>query len=392
MNRRHGIGALVAAAVLEAALASAEPGNVRWQTRAEVAGYSDSDHVAVLTPSLAAGAKASSLALAVEGSYLVDIVSAASVDIVSAASPRWNEVRHAGTLVASYDPGPFGLSLSGGTSVEPDYVSLAGGISGRYAFARKNVTLSAGYTYEHDVAGRTTTPFSVYALRLDRHQLSAGLEIVLGRATTLNPTVDLSFDSGRQEKPYRWLPLFDESVVDQVPAGASVERVNQLRLPGRVAEHLPDTRQRYAASARLAHRFSASTLILWDRVYLDSWGLGATTADLRWTFDLSRRLSVWPHLRFHGQDGVSFWRHAYVGRISAAQVTVPDLRTGDRELGPLWTLTAGPGAKLDVGGTDPERASVSLEFDGSYTDFRDTLYIEHRWSALVVAGFSLRFQ
>ncbi len=34
----------------------------------------------------------------VDGRYLVDVVSAASVDIVSTASRRWEEVRHAGSL------------------------------------------------------------------------------------------------------------------------------------------------------------------------------------------------------------------------------------------------------------------------------------------------------
>jgi hypothetical protein len=38
------------------------------------------------------------------GSYLADIVSAASVDIVSTASPRWTEVRHAGSLSGSEEP------------------------------------------------------------------------------------------------------------------------------------------------------------------------------------------------------------------------------------------------------------------------------------------------
>lgn len=377
--------------MLPCAVASAES-SVRWETGGEVGGYYDTDHVWAVTPSVRAAARDASAGWNASGSYLVDIVSAASVDIVSAASPRWHEVRHAGALDASYKPGPLGASLSLATSIEPDYVSIAGGLGASYDLARKNVTLSLGYVYEHDIAGRTGTPFSVYALRLDRHTVTGKLEVVLGPATTLTPGFDATLESGRQEKPYRWLPLFDASVAETVPVGASVDQVNQLRLPGRVTEHLPDQRQRYSASARLAHRFDHSTLMLWDRVYLDSWGVLASTTDARWTFELSRRWSLWPHLRFHDQAGASFWRRAYVGRVSAGQVSVPEHRTGDRELGPYWTATAGPGLRFDMGSGEPRDVSATLEIDGSYTQFRNALYIDHRWAGFAVAGFTARFQ
>jgi len=379
------------ALTLASATTAAEPG-VRWELGGEVAGYGDTDNVWVVTPSVRAAAREPGAGWDANGSYLVDVVSAASVDIVSSASPRWLELRHAGTLGAGYKPGRAGVALSLATSVEPDFVALAGGLTGSYDFARKNVVASLGYFYEHDVAGRTGTPFSVYALRLDRHELTARAEIVLGQSTTLTPALDLQLESGRQEKPYRFLALFDASVAPRVPVGASIDRVNQLRLPGRVAERLPDTRLRWAASARLAHRFERSTLVLWDRAYLDSWGLLGTTTDLRWVFELSRRWSLWPHARFHDQSGVSFWRRAYVGSVSAGTVVVPEHRSGDRELSPLWTLTAGPGVAFDLGSPDPRGASLSLEIEGSYTSFRDALYLEHRWAGFAVAGFTLRFE
>ena len=57
--------------------------------------------------------------------------------------------------------------------------------------------------------------------------------------------------------------------------------VNALRLPGRVAEHLPDTRNRFAVSGRIAQRLAGSTFILTERLYGDDWGLKASTTDLR---------------------------------------------------------------------------------------------------------------
>lgn len=369
-------------------LASAQ--SVRGETGGEVAAYGDTDNVWVFTPSARAGVR--SAGFSATARYLVDIVSAASVDIVSTASPRWTEVRHAGSISAGYRPGDLGASAFLATSVEPDFVSTKVGAAASADLARKNVTLSLGYAYEHDVAGRTGTPYSVYGLRLDRHEISSSALVVVGRGTTLYSVLDLSFESGRQEKPYRFLPLFDAQVAGQVPVGASVDEVNRLRLPGKIAERLPDTRQRAAASLRLMHRFDASTLTLWDRVYLDGWGQLANTTDLKWVFELSRRWSLWPHLRFHEQSAASFWRRAYVGRVVPGQVVVPEYRSGDRELGPLRTLTAGPGAAFDFGTPDPRRLSVSLEVEASTTEFRDALYIDRRWAGLVVAGFTARFE
>lgn len=377
-------------AMLLPATALAEPG-VETTARAELSAYIDSDNVAVWTPAVAAELRDPSAGWSASGSYLVDIVSAASVDIVSTASPRWTEVRHAATLGASYAPGAFGVSLSGATSVEPDYASLAGTIGASHELARKNVTLSLGYTYEHDVAGRTGTPFSVYSLSVDRHTLRSQVEIVMGRATTLTPALDATLESGRQEKPYRWLPLFDRNVAPSVPVGASIDQVNELRLSARVAERVPKTRQRYAGSARLAHRFEHSTLVLWDRVYLDDWGLVASTTDARWVLDLSRRWSFWPLARFHTQSGVSFWERAYVGSVTSGAVVVPEYRTGDRELGPLWSATLGSGVGWELGANDPSSLRLTLEGRAMYTDFSNALYIDHRWAGFGVAGFAARF-
>ena len=57
-----------------------------------------------------------------------------------------------------------------------------------------------------------------------------------------------------------------------------------------MAEQTPRTRNRVAVSGRVAQRLSGSTLILSERVYLDDWGLKASTTDLRFVVDASRRV------------------------------------------------------------------------------------------------------
>lgn len=383
--KRRPIAAAALVALVSVGAARAEP--ARWDGSTEVSGYYDSDAVMVITPAVAAAVKTTS-GWTANGSYLVDVVSAASVDIVSTASPRWTEVRHAGQLGAGYEFGAYGVGAHGSASFEPDYRSWSVGAEGSYRFANKQALLSLGYAYQHDTAGRTGTPFSEYALRWNRHTGEARLELVLDRATTLTTGADVMFEAGRQEKPYRYLPLFDAAVAPRVPPGASVELVNQLRLPGRISERVPDTRRRFAASVRLAHRFRSSTLQLWDRIYMDGWGMLANTTDARWIFDLSPDWEFWPAVRLHNQSAVTFWRRAYVGSIQDGRVDVPSFRTGDRELGRLWTATAGAGAAFALA----RDMRVSLELEGAYTDFPNTLYIDQRWATFAVAGFGLRFE
>jgi len=358
---------------------SAESGRVAVELKQEVSGYADTDAVSVFTPALEATLRDPLAGWSATGSYLVDVVSAASVDIVSTASEHWTEVRHVGALSAEYSPSEVKLGVSGSVSSEPDYLSLSGGGTLSLELADKTVTPIVGYSYTHDTSGRTGTPFSVYSLELVRHSAQAGLELILDPSTLVTLVADAMFESGRQEKPYRFVPLFSPDVVGRVPAGASVAQVNALRLPGRVAEHDPDSRNRFAVAARLAQRLAGSTFVITERVYGDDWGLKASTTDLRILMDASRRVFIWTHLRGHIQSGVSFWQRAYSAQAVTDGVEVPALRTGDRELGPLWSGTFGGGLRWLIGrDTRPDAWSLLLQSEVSTTSFRDTLFIQNR--------------
>src|ERR1700728_2988423 len=163
------------------------------QASLETAQYADTDHVFVTTPSLTGRVAKPTAGWSVNGSYLVDVVSAASVDIVSTASRRWEEVRQAGTVEAAYKPGTFGVSANGAISVEPDYVSWAAGLIATQELLEKNVTLLAGYDHERAVDGRTGTPFSVFSDTIAQDALKAGVTLLLDRATIGSALIDASF-------------------------------------------------------------------------------------------------------------------------------------------------------------------------------------------------------
>ena len=347
----------------------------------DVAGYADSDHVFILTPSVAGSVGNPTAGWSVEGSYLVDVVSAASVDIVSTASRRWSEVRHVGALGGTYKPGNFGVSVNGSISSEPDYLSLSGGGAVTWDVADKNATLFFGFNHGHDIAGRTGTPFSVFSRTLDIESFKAGLTLVLDRRTVASFVGDVIVQSGDPSKPYRYIPLFAPGVA--VPAGASAGLVTSLRTSARPLEQLPLSRDRFAVSFRLAHRIGfTSTLRLDERLYDDSWSLKATSTDLRYLVDVSRRVELGPHVRFHAQSAVSFWQRAYT---LGPGFEYPALRTGDRELGPLLGFTVGGRIRWSVGPTAHRSAWVlGFELNVTETHYFDDLYITDRRSAVGV--------
>jgi hypothetical protein len=369
--------AAIAAAAMGAGSARAQS-DYTVRVGLESAQYVDTDHVFVTTPTLTGSVARPAAGWAVNGSLLVDVVSAASVDIVSTASRSWQETRKAGTLEADYKPKDLGVSVSGAFSDEPDYVSWAAGFLVSHDLLEKNLTLFAGYDRVEDTAGRTGTPFSVFSRTIETNAGKAGLSFALGRATLATVLVDAVFVSGDSSDPYRYVPLFAPGTT--VPVGASIDTVNALRLSARPLEQVPLSRNRYAVTARLAHRFATSTLRLEERLYDDSWGLVAQTADVRWLVDADRRVELGPHVRMHDQTAVSFWERAYQLRSG---YDFPAYRTGDRELGPLVTFGGGGGVTVGVGpARTPRKWTVGFEVEAAYTRFLDDLYLTDRTSVL----------
>ena len=196
---------------------------------------------------------------------------------------------------------------------------------------------------------------------------------------------DVILERGNQSKPYRYVPMFAENVAPTVPLGAPGNLVNELRLPGRVIERLPLSRNRFALTARLAQRLSGSTFIISERGYADDWGQKASTTDMRFVVDVGKRFFLWPHLRLDVQSAVSFWKRAYVAQLGPGGfINVPSLRTGDRELGPLLSTTFGGGGRWNIGPSlRPTAWSLVLLLEGSETNYRDALFIKNR-----ISGFS----
>jgi hypothetical protein len=357
----------------------------------ETSGYLDSDHVNVLSPSVAVGLSDEVAGWSVNGHYLVDVVSAASVDIVSTASPHWTEVRHVGGMSGSVAFEPVTVGAVGVISREPDYLSITGGGTLSIDLFEKNVTPYFAFSREQDSIGRTDLPHEYWK---DKHvtNVQAGVTLVLGRPTIASVQVDGSFERGYLAKPYRYVPLFAPGQAASVGPGASIDEVNRLRLNMRAIEQLPNARDRYALSGHLAHRGTGTTLRLDERLYADSWGLLAATSELRYIIDVSRRLEIWPHVRHHIQGAVNFWQRAYEAIPGPdGSLGVPVFRTGDRELGPLQIIVLGAGARLKLANSPGSQWDLVWELDVGRTSFTDQLYITERRMAYSTLALEATF-
>jgi hypothetical protein len=352
--------------------------NLTEHFAAQYGQYVDTDHVFIETPSIGGTVSNPTAGWTVGGQYLVDVVSAASVDIVSTASRSWQEVRQEGSVEASYKPKTFGVQVNGTVSDEPDYVSWAAGGAITQDLMNKNVTWLLGYAHGHDIAGRTGTAFSVFSHVLDRNAFNGALTLVISPTTIASFVGDVILENGDQSKPYRYIPLFAAGTY--VPRGAPVDLVNSLRVSARPLEQLPLSRQRYAFTMRVAHRYHFATLRLDERVYVDSWTQKATTTDARYLFDLSPRLELGPHARLHAQTGVNFWQRSY---LFGPGFEYPAVRTGDRELGPLVNVTGGGTLRIGLGAdANPSSWVLGLNLNATSTQYLDDLFLTQRISML----------
>ena len=95
--------------------------------------------------------------------------------------------------------------------------------------------------------------------------------------------------------------------------------------------------------------------------------------------------------------GPVLMRHAIAAPMSRAEARrqaadLPALRTGDRELGPLWTAGLGAGARFGLGSSeDPFSFSILTSVDAYYTRFTDALYVTDRVSGLGTVVGEVKF-
>jgi tetratricopeptide (TPR) repeat protein len=368
----------------------------------EVASYNDNVSVDVIAPTLFFSAENPTAGWQVAATYGVDVVSNASPDIVATASRRFDEIRHAGTLAAEVKIGPTRVGLNGGVSIEPDYIGRGVGASVSADVFNKQITPTLSYHLGFDIMGRCgadgvksadgtamkCTPFSVFSRNILTHAIDLSSSIITSPNTVFLVAGTLEFMMGDTSKPYRHIPMFDAATAAGIPRGATAALINKARLPYAPLEQVPDSRDRFAVLGRVSHRFEKATIRADERLYLDNWGLKASTTDARYFYDVAKTLRVGPHARFHIQNGVDFWERAYVATPGSSGPTLPKFRTLDREISPLLAATLGGALRWQAA----EIFSINVVAEGIYTQFLDTIYVYDRWAFFSATTLELGFE
>lgn len=360
---------------LQSRAATKGGGDLSWRLGVEVSGYHDDMSVDVFTPSVSTGVEHVTDGWGIGASFLVDVVTAASIDILATASPRWREVRYAPAINGHKKFGDFDVGLRASLSHEPDYLATTVGANVSAELVQKTVTPSLGLEYSHDINGRKD--WREVGRPINRFAINAGVGLVLDKATFGALAFTFVAEDGDVSKLYRHIPMFSPENAPLVAPGLVIDAVNFFREPERPLEQLPTTRKRFAIAGQLAHRLTDATIRGSQRFYLDTWGTKASTTDLRFMYDLTKEWRIWPHGRFHVQSAADFYRLAYVvERAPDGSTILPQYRTGDRELGPLWAVTAGGGTRYDFG----ERREYGLMLTGDfiYTRFTNHLFVLQR--------------
>lgn len=357
----------------------------------ETSGYTDSTAVHVFSPAMNIGIESPTAGWNIGGNYLVDILSAASPDIVSMASRAYKEVRYSGGLNGGYKIGSVGLNALVNVSSEPDYLSRTVGGSMSIELNDKLITPRIGYNYSNDRIGIRNTPYDNFERNLATHAIDGGVTFVLSPTTLLVTGISIQLERGENSKLYRYVPMFKPEDVPRVTAGVGYDQVNLARLNVRAREVVPRERDRVALGARINHRFTNGTIRAEERAYLDSWGIVASTTDVRYLHDLGDHLRVWPHLRYHIQSGTSFYELAYPA-ITDPVLVLPQYRTGDRELSPMMTISAGGGARIAL---TSEKATTQfaliLAGEVMYSRYFKSLFIKSRTAVYGTLGLEVEF-
>jgi hypothetical protein len=330
--------------------------------RARAGAYRDSDHTSVTTLA-ASAAVAVRPELRVQGGYLADIVSSASVDVVSAATAAFSETRHEALAVATLLLDELTAGATYRYSVERDWQSHTLATRGLVKLASDNTELGLGLSLGLNRVGRAQDPH--FSRRLTTYGYTTSVSQVLDQKTLLGLVYEGSILTGFQSSPYRYVAANDARVT--------------------LLEHHPNTRVRHALGAELLrHLFERTSARLDYRLYLDTWGVVAHTGEVRFTRDLGSALSVSLRERVYGQRGAWFYERAYAAPKR--------YMTRDRELSAFWDSWSGAALELELVRLGPFEALVAdLAGDFLYYRFSDFDGLERRTGVHASAGLGGSF-
>jgi hypothetical protein len=133
-----------------------------------------------------------------------------------------------------------------------------------------------------------------------------------------------------------------------------------------------------------------------ERLYVDTWGIKASTTDVRYLHDLGDHLRVGPHVRYHIQSGANFYNLAYtpLEGTRTTGYTLPAFRTTDREWSSMMAISVGGNARIALTAEKEKagaRYAILLGGEVMYSKYFESLFIRNRTAVYGTVGFEVEF-
>ena len=336
------------------------------------------------------------------------------VHTLSQASP---ETRKQGDFKLGYDWDEAALDIGGGISLENDYESRFGNISGRWDFNQKltSVNLGLSYTnsdtkavidhdaspYIYDVAnvpgigpgfyndfhhnsriayepkqyGGAINGYTIIGKRED-WGVQLGLTQVLNKNALLEAGLGYIRSTGYMDNPYKLVtvafidPLLQDSL--NCPAAAIGLQCANTEA---ILENRPEERNQWTGNFKYVQHIEAldAALNLGYRIFSDDWGITSHTFEADWVQPLGAGWTVTPNIRYYSQDAANFYTPYLVSKQGATPFVVDPVKgqvysTGlDNQLY-FDDLTGTISAPLDGDGNEirnPNTGNVVLDANGN---------------------------
>jgi len=327
------------------------------------------------------------------------VVDERTVHILSSASP---ESRDQADFALAWDWDEASITTGSGFSLEDDYESAYGNLSGRFDFNQKltSVSAGAGYTYSRldaildpDVLPYVTR--TAYQRDITRRRGSEilhgarrdwtanlGLTQVVNQQTLVDVAFGYTRSRGFMENPYKATSVL---FVDPAQAGAATVTADMRAL----LEQRPDRNQQWALSGKLVRYVAPldAALHLSYRYSDDDWDVQAHTLEAEWVQPLPGGWTLAPRVRYYSQEAADFHVDYLVSEQAYRRISRD---AGGRD---IWFNPASPqilyyrssGGFVDASGAEADPGLLNLQ--PRFVNFDPKQLPEHFSSDHRLAGF-----
>jgi len=262
--------------------------------------------------------------VSVWGSYLVDMISSASIDVVATAS-EYTEERTEYGFGADYLHGKTMMSAFYVNSTENDYEANTAGFSISQDFFGDLTNLGISYSRGWDTITRTGD--DTFEEELERQTFGVTLSQVLTRNLLVNLNYESVTEEGFLQSAYRQVRFLD-------PASARGFEYES-------AAH-PRTKTTSAIAARAMYYLPYRASVKAEaRRYTDTWGVEAWNAEVGYVHPFDFGLTAEFRLRYYEQTEADFFSDLF------SRQGEQNFMSRDKELSTFSTTTVGAGVSYE---------------------------------------------